>query len=127
MARALTFVLIPVLAGLFVTAVMASNRGADSTYSAVQRAATGPLTAAKLEALVRKAPTAKNAAPDPRARAICRPGGSGRLRNPWSCTVRYRAGQRFTYRVRVFPTGSFLGRSGRTAISGCCVEFGPTN
>ena len=122
MARARTFVLVPVLAGLFVTAVMAGNRGADSTFSSAERAA-GPLTAAKLEALVRKAPTAKNAAPDPRTRATCRPGGSGQLRNPWSCTLHYRSGLRLTYRVRVYPNGTVVGRKAHGIIHGCCLEF----
>jgi hypothetical protein len=124
MARALTLVLLPVLAGLFVTVVMASNRGADSTVTAAQRDP-GPLTAAKLEALVRKAPPARNSS-QTATRADCTPQGGGELHNPWRCTLRYTAGRQFTYRVRVGPDGSFVGTSGQSTISGCCVEFGRT-
>src|SRR3954453_10314818 len=102
-ARARTLVLVPVLAGVFVTVVMASDRGADSTVIGAQRAA-GPLTAGKLEAFLRRGPTGKGAPKAP-TRATCRPGNEGQLRNPWSCTLLYRTGERITYRVDVYRNG----------------------
>lgn len=128
MARARTLVLVPVLAGLFVTGVMAADRGADSTFTGARAAASGPVTAARLEALVRKAPVAKGVAPDPRTKAACTSKGTGQLRNPWTCTVRYPSGQRVAYRVRVFRNGGFVGRGlvGRGGISGCCVPLDAT-
>jgi hypothetical protein len=43
------------------------------------------------------------------------------LRNPWSCTIRYRSGTRAYYRVRVQPNGYYSG-TGAGIIDGCCVK-----
>jgi hypothetical protein len=43
------------------------------------------------------------------------------LRNPWSCTIRYRSGTRAHYRVIVRPDGSYTG-VGTGIIEGCCVK-----
>lgn len=67
-------------------------------------------------------------APDPQVgsgsgiSATCRPTGTGALRNPWTCTVRYASGARARLLVEVRPDGSYIGRYrvGGTA-EGCCV------
>jgi hypothetical protein len=51
----------------------------------------------------------------------CLPGAGGTLRNPWSCTVRYRSGVRAHYRVVVEPSGYYSG-IGTGVIEGCCVR-----
>lgn len=123
MARALSLVALPVLAGLFVTVVMAADRGADPSFTGERAAAPGAVTAARLEAIVRKAPPAKGVAPDARTKASCTSRGNGPLRNPWTCTLHYPSGQRIAYRVHVDGNGSFTGKGvqGRGRITGCCV------
>lgn len=60
--------------------------------------------------------------------AACTPGGSGELRNPWSCTVRYPRAHAITYRVAITPQGRVTGvdRSGQLRVYGCCVGPHPT-
>src|SRR5207247_3985896 len=56
--------------------------------------------------------------------ATCAPRGSGPLRNPWSCVVRYASGRRARLTVRVANDGSYLGRyAGGGAAEGCCIEI----
>jgi hypothetical protein len=78
-------------------------------------------TAAGVEAVVASAPEpvapAKRTKP---AQVRCRPGTGGTLRNPWSCTIRYRSGTRAHYRVVVEPNGYYSG-TGTGIIEGCCV------
>jgi hypothetical protein len=78
-------------------------------------------------------------APDPvenkaAASAVCRSLGSGALRNPWSCVLRYRSGRVIQYRVRLAANGTYFGdqeiiqfhgvRSRDTGtIRGCCVTI----
>ncbi len=80
------------------------------------------LSAAHVQAVVAQAP--EPVAPALRTRpthVLCRPGGTGVLRNPWSCTIRYRSGTVAHYTVGVQPDGHYSG-TGPGIISGCCVQ-----
>jgi hypothetical protein len=80
------------------------------------------LSAGRVEAVVAEAP--EPVAPTRRTRprhVLCRPGGTGELRNPWSCVIRYRSGTLAHYRVVVEPNGFYTG-TGTGIITGCCVK-----
>jgi hypothetical protein len=102
------------------------SRGGVELLRAEQSRAVGlrstkTLTAAGVEAVVASAP--EPVAPAKRTRPAqvrCRPGTGGTLRNPWSCTIRYRSGVRAHYRVVVEPNGYYSG-TGTGIIEGCCV------
>ena len=82
----------------------------------------------QVQRAVMNAPEPAAEGPKTKARsARCRAGTTGDLRNPWSCTVRYASGARFTYTVEVEADGAFTGQTadGQRFIEGCCVE-GPT-
>lgn|ERR1700684_2441046 len=116
-----------ILVGIAATAVVLRNRGGadlfriEQSRSLAQPAAT-ILSAARVEAVVREAPepvvVAKRTLP---TQVRCRPGGAGVLRDPWSCTIRYRSGTRAHYRVEVEPNGDYRG-TGTGIIDGCCVK-----
>ena len=116
-----------ILLGVVATAVVLRDRGGEDLFRIQEsRALSLPhasvLSAARVEAVVKLAPE-----PVPAARRTtpalvrCRPGGAGVLRNPWSCTIRYRSGTRAHYRVQVQPSGYYSG-TGTGVIDGCCVE-----
>jgi hypothetical protein len=116
-----------ILVGIAATAVVLRNRGGADLFRIEQsRSLTQPaatvLSAARVEAVVREAPepvvVAKRTPP---AQVRCRPGGAGVLRDPWSCTIRYRSGTRAHYRVEVEPNGDYRG-TGTGIIDGCCVK-----
>jgi hypothetical protein len=116
-----------ILLGIAATVVVLRNRGGEDLFRLEQahafalRTAT-VLSTARVEAVVAQAP--EPVAADrrtPPTRVICRPGGPGPLRNPWSCTVEYRSGTRAHYRVQVQPNGYYSGR-GTGIIDGCCVK-----
>lgn len=78
--------------------------------------------ASSVEAVVALAPEPVRASRrTPTANVRCRPGGPAPLRNPWSCSVRYRSGTRAHYRVTVQPNGYYSGE-GTGIIDGCCVK-----
>jgi hypothetical protein len=115
------------LVGVAAAVIVVGNRGggdlfrAEQSHSLTLKPAT-VLSAARVEAVVAKAPEpvapARRTAP---AQVRCRPGGAGVLRNPWSCTIRYRSGTRAHYLVRVQPNGFYDG-TGTGVIDGCCVK-----
>lgn len=115
-------ILLPALAaGLAGTLVAAGGRGAESEFVQNQRNVPR-LQPAEVERVVQSAP-------DPRigtgsgSGATCRPLGSGPLRNPWRCVVRYPSGRQARLSVRILKEdGSYLGRyAGGGAAEGCCV------
>jgi hypothetical protein len=116
-----------ILLGIAATAVVLSNRGGEDLFrlrqsrSLAVRSAT-VLSAARVEAVVAQAPepVPANMRTAP-ARVSCRPEGSGPLRNPWSCTIRYRSGMRAHYELQVQPNGYYSG-AGTGRIDGCCVK-----
>jgi hypothetical protein len=80
------------------------------------------LTAAAVQAVVAQAPEPVSPSRrTPPAQVSCRAQGGGTLRNPWSCTIRYRSGTRAHYRVVVQPDGHYTG-TGTGIINGCCVK-----
>jgi hypothetical protein len=79
------------------------------------------LSAARVAAVVAQAPEPVPAHRTPPAQVRCRPGSTGILRNPWSCTVLYRSGTHAHYTVIVQPDGHYTG-TGTGIITGCCVE-----
>jgi hypothetical protein len=116
-----------VLVGIAGTAVALHSRGGEDLFRYQQsRSLTltpaTVLSAGRVEAFVAKAPEpvphAKRTRP---ALVRCLPGGAGVLRNPWSCTIRYRSGTRAHYRVIVRPGGSYTG-VGTGIVEGCCIK-----
>ena len=114
------------------TAGALGGRDADSAF--IYRQEHPPrLQTSAVERLLRSAP-------DPltgRGRAIaasCRPGSAGRLRNPWRCTLKYRArragrarrtARRVRFEAHLRRDGYYVGRyrGGGKAV-GCCLSVG---
>jgi hypothetical protein len=116
-----------VLVGIVGAAVAMLSRGGEEAFryqqsrSLVLRPAT-ILSAGRVEIFLAKAPEpVLPAKRTPPALVRCLPGGSGVLRNPWSCTIRYRSGTRAYYRVTVHPDGYYRG-VGTGIIEGCCIK-----
>jgi hypothetical protein len=108
-------------------AVAFDSRGSEDLFRVQQAGSltlksTAMLGAAQVQTVVASAPepvaAAKRTQP---VQVRCRPGGADTLRNPWSCTIRYRSGTRAHYRVVVQPDGRYTG-VGTGIISGCCVK-----
>lgn len=59
-------------------------------------------------------------------RATCRSRGTGDLKNPWICRVRYPNGHRMRFRVELGLRGDYRGINDRGdgIVSGCCVTVG---
>jgi hypothetical protein len=116
-----------ILVGIAATAVVLLNQGGGNLFRIEQarsltQKTTTVLSAARVEAVVALAPEPVQAARrTPAAQVRCRPDGSGPLRNPWSCTIRYRSGTRAYYKVQVQPNGYYSG-TGTGVIDGCCVK-----
>jgi hypothetical protein len=116
-----------ILVGIAGGAVALRSRGAQEVFEAEQSGAltVKPATvvrAADVAAVVAQAPEPAPAAERTRpAEVRCRPGAAATLRNPWSCTIRYRSGTHAHYRVTVQPDGHYSG-VGTGIISGCCVK-----
>jgi len=107
--------------------VALGSRGGVDAFRVVQShaltlAPTGPVSAADVQAELARSP---EPVPTPRrtaaVRVRCQPKGSGTLRNPWVCTVRYHSGMQAHYLVEVLPNGSYSG-VGTAQISGCCIK-----
>jgi hypothetical protein len=115
------------LVGVAGGAVAFRGRGSEDLFRLKQSASLAlkpatVLSAARVQSVVGEAP--EPVAPTrrtPPAQVRCRPGAGGPLRNPWSCTIRYRSGTRAHYRVVVQPDGSYSG-AGTGIITGCCVK-----
>lgn len=115
------------LCGVAGAAVALGTRGSEEAfrYEQSRSLALRPVTAlsaAHVQAVVALAPEPVLAARRTRpARVLCHSGATGVLRNPWSCTIRYRSGRVVRYRVTVQPDGRYSG-TGPGIISGCCVK-----
>jgi hypothetical protein len=109
-------------AGLAGTAVALGSRGADEQFLQDQK---NPprLQTADVERVVKTAPdpaTGKGAG----VVATCRSQGSGPLKNPWTCVVRYSSGKRVRIAVRLQQDGYYSGRyEGGGAATGCCIDL----
>jgi hypothetical protein len=112
--------------------VALGGRGSQDAFRGAQSAALtlvppGVLSGARVAAEVAKAPEPVEAARrTPPVQASCRPKGTGTLRNPWECTVRYRSGTQAHYLVQVAPDGSYSG-IGTGVIEGCCIKVPTLN
>lgn len=120
-------VFMAILVGIAATVAVLRERGGAGLLRIEQSRALAlkPSTvvaAAQVEAVVAQAPEPVLAArrTDP-AQVRCRPGGGGVLRDPWSCTIRYRSGTKAHYSVEVQPDGHYSG-TGTGRIEGCCVK-----
>ena len=109
-------------AGLAGTAVALGSRGADDQFLQDQRHPPA-LKAADVERVVKTAP-------DPAVgkgggvAATCKSRGSGPLKNPWTCVVRYPSGTRVRIAVRLQEDGYYSGRyEGGGAATGCCIDL----
>ena len=130
MMRRLTaaVVFMAILVGIAATVAVLRERGGAGLLRIEQSRALalGPqatvVAAAEVQAVVAEAPEpvapAKRTRP---ARVACRPRGGGVLRDPWSCTIRYRSGTWAHYLVQVEPDGHYTGR-GTGRIEGCCIK-----
>ena len=122
-----TVVWMAILVGIAATVAVLRERGGAGLFRIEQSRAFAlrPATvvrAADVQAVVAQAPEPVVAAKrTPPAEVRCRPGSAGVLRDPWSCTIRYRSGTRAHYRVEVQPNGHYNG-TGTGAIDGCCVK-----
>jgi hypothetical protein len=109
-------------AGLCGTAVALGSRGADDQFLQDQKHPPS-LRSADVERVVKSAPdpaTGKGAG----VAASCKSSGSGALRNPWTCVVRYPGGKRVRIAVRVQQDGYYAGRyEGGGAATGCCIDL----
>jgi hypothetical protein len=120
-------VFMAILVGIAATVAVLRERGGAGLLRIEQSRALALkpskiVAAAQVEAVVAQAPEPVAAArrTEP-AQVRCRAGGGGVLRDPWSCTIRYRSGTLAHYLVRVQPDGHYSGKgSGR--IEGCCVK-----
>jgi hypothetical protein len=116
-----------VLVGVAGAAVGLRSRGGQELFRYQQaRSLSGGgatvLSAARLEVWVAKAPEpVRPANRTPPVLVRCKPGRSAVLRNPWSCSIRYRSGTRAYYTVTVRPNGSYEG-TGTGIIEGCCID-----
>lgn len=125
--RTAAVVWMTILVGIAAAVVVLGDRGGGDLFRLEQARSLSlrpvtVLSAAGVEAVVAQAP--EPVAADrrtPVARVSCRPQGSGPLRNPWSCAIRYRSGIRAHYLVQVQPDGYYSGR-GTGVIDGCCVK-----
>jgi hypothetical protein len=116
-----------ILVGVGGTVIALRSRGSEDVFRIEQSrsltiAPATALSAARVEAVVAKAPEPVRPARRTRpAQVRCSPGTGGTLRNPWSCKIRYRSGMRAHYRVVVEPDGYYRG-AGTGIIEGCCVK-----
>jgi hypothetical protein len=116
-----------VLVGIAATVVVLGERGGADIFRIEQSRALSlrpatVLEADRVETVVAQAPEPVAAAARTSAAHVrCRPGSAGVLRNPWSCTIRYRSGKEARYLVEVQPHGYYSGR-GTGIIDGCCVK-----
>jgi hypothetical protein len=108
-------------AGLAGTAVALGSRGADEEFLQEQRNPPS-LRASDVERVVKSAPdpaTGKGAG----VAATCKSRGSGQLKNPWTCVVRYSSGKRVRIAVRIRQDGYYSGRyAGGGGATGCCID-----
>ena len=120
----LAAVIVAGVAGLTGSVVALAGRGAEAGFLYRQQKPLR-LRPAAVERVVRTAPEPTDGRRRPGVAARCRPGGTRGLRNPWSCSVRYRSGRRSRLTVRVRDDGSYVGRyGGGTALAeGCCVAL----
>jgi hypothetical protein len=122
--------LVPLLVvGLVSFALIRSQQG-DGSAVIVRQRQTQALTSTSVDQVVSNSPD-----PIGKETAIavhCNPVGSGPLRNPWFCVLRYPTGRIFEYRVTISADGSFFGdhqlvvipgppHAAGGSISGCCV------
>lgn len=124
-----TLLVAPLLfAGLVGSVVVLKSHEGNAAF-VLQQQSLSSLPAALLERFVASAPDPRPGAGGRKGLdANCTPAGSGELRNPWSCTVRYPQGHAITYRVMVTPQGRVRGvdRTGQLVVYGCCVGPHPT-
>jgi hypothetical protein len=107
-------------------------RGDGSEFSAAQAQALTKvvptvLTGSRVAAAIALQPQAVPAAErTPEVKTQCISHGTGTLRNPWVCNVRYRRGPEAHYLLAIEPNGSYTG-VGTGTISGCCIKVPTLN
>ena len=111
------------VAGIAGTAVTLATRELDPAFDYRER---HPLriTPDQVQRAVATAPEPVPGTKTAARKTRCKPGGGGDIRNPWTCTVTYRSGSRFTYSVQIEADGSYRGenRIGNRIVYGCCVK-----
>lgn len=116
------------LAGLVGSVVVLKSHEGNAAF-VLQQQSLSSVPASLLERFVASAPDPQpGTARRKGLGATCTPAGSGELRNPWSCTVRYPRAHTITYRVTITPQGRVKGvdRTGQLVVYGCCVGPHPT-
>jgi hypothetical protein len=115
------------LLGLVGTVAAFKAHEGDELFVFAQQSLT-PLQPSVLERFVASAPDPRPGTGRPRGlSATCTPVGTGELRNPWFCTVRYPRGADVRYTVEIEASGRVKGvdRTGQLLIYGCCVGVRP--
>src|SRR5689334_18156569 len=100
-------ILLPLLVVAVVSFVWVRGNAGDGDTLVIRQQHDQSLTPQSVAAVVR-------AAPDPVTRrrglaARCSSLGSGALRNPWRCSIRYRSGRDIQYRLTIHADGSYTG------------------
>lgn len=111
-----------ILVGLAGTAVAVNDRTSDLQFVARQQNLSA-VKPARLAHLMTLAPNPRPGLGSPKATtAACAPQGSGELRNPWKCVVRYVRGGPVHYTTTISPDGhvTAVNPSG-IRVTGCCV------
>jgi hypothetical protein len=112
------------VAGATGAVVALDGRGADAQFVQAQRHPPS-LRPSAVERVVRSAPDPKTGTGSAKS-ATCTTRGSGALRNPWSCVVRFTSGKQVQMVVVVQQDGSYDGRYvgiKGAAATGCCVDL----
>ena len=127
LARPVAIVVTPIiLIGLAASVIALSDRLADPGFAVHQRQLS-PVRSASLAHLLSLARDPSPGLGRPRATSVvCSPRGSGELRNPWSCVVRYGRAGSVAYQATISGTGRVQATdaSGQLVITGCCARPG---
>ncbi len=142
MNRPLGYPLLMIRAGVVVWSVLIVGavgaviafgaRGSGNEFSAAQAQALTKvvpttLTGARVAAAIALQPQPVAAFQrTPAVKTECISHGSGALRNPWVCNVRFRKGMEAHYLIAVEPNGSYTG-VGSATITGCCIKVPTLN
>ena len=118
------FVVPPLAVGLIATVVALNARNSGDAFVPAQRHLQ-PLGAPAVERIVSTAPAPIDPSANGQANTRCNAQGSGQLRNPWLCTLRYRSGWTLEYVVNIKGTGAYVGQRQDDPtgfIKGCCIQ-----
>jgi hypothetical protein len=122
MAKVGLLLAVPVTAALGVTIVQLAQREPDTRFEAEAKSPV-PLRADIVANAVKTVPRTRTGPAG--TSATCTTKGSGQLRNPWHCTVRYPGAASRAFVVKVAANQHYVAEAvdGQATIDGCCVRF----